>query len=326
MRIVIEIAPAAARKAFDAIEAGRFEDMDALASEAIMRLFDADDPEAEDHASSTQRPAIEGEVGSPRFRTGHSVPWVWGMVNRVFPLKLVARACANLAAGTESGGVPLHVLHREVTATAVSVGAELRAEDEALGRDRSARRSVGLPKAGQKAGSSRLRFAHHFVGRRSSDGEYSGGGFETGLLGVIDERHALIAPTKIGWDFARLANPVLDRDGKELLDSNLSEEDARCYLFRVGREVPAEADAFHAILRFLQSGSRTTHQINTEVHPCTPSDAANSVARSVRSGALGRLTDIGAVGRRTIGRGARYEIQPMGREYLASGKPRVFTK
>jgi hypothetical protein len=326
MRIIVELDPSVARPAIDLVERGQFGSMDTLVSEALSAFLA--DESRETRATSypqcprlLQAPAVAGALGDPLVNRAVPPVWVWGMVNRVFPLKIAARVVANLCG--ESGGV-LFQVQTKTAECAAEVGAALGHDDQEHKRKRNDCRAVALP-SGPQLQKSKVRFAHHFVGRRSSSGDYTGGAFETGLLGGIGSAAQWVAPTEQGWAFARLPNPVLDVwDEGSFGPSNLSEAEKEYYVLNIARAVPAEREAFTQVLAALSESPQTPQALAERVRPTVTPGSSQNVVTTTRSGALGRMADVGAIHRESQGRSALYSITSLGQQFLEmeqGGKP-----
>ena len=316
MRIVVELTPELARPAIALVEGGQFESMDRLVAQALEAFLG----EGQREGTASHHPC-EGVAGMVA-ETGHvapplvgedGAPWVWGMVNRVFPLKLVVRGVANLCG---DGPISIQTAHARIANCATSVGAILANDDKIADRKRNEKRAVALP-AGPNVQKSKVRFAHHYVGRRASDGTVSGGGFEVGLLGVSSAGQGGIAPTDLGWAFASIPNPVLDDLGSSGIGpKNLSDEERRFYLLRLVPQVPAENRAFRAVLNALAASPKTTKELASGVKPEVTAGSSQNVEDTTRSGLLGRMADVGAVVREPAGRSAVYRISDLGATFL----------
>lgn len=318
MRIVIDLPASLTRLAAKAVEEGRYQDIDALMVTALGRLFveessdsaggsfsHAKQPSFEDAASA--RPRLSTTIGEYVHPTAPDSGWLWGMINRVFPLKVAVRTCAEMA---RERPVLLQSLHENFADRGQRVGQLLAASDRTHGRRRNEALAVGFPLSSdqQKA---RVRFAHQFIGRRSSVGKYVGGAFETALIGVTDPGTDWVAPTEMGWQFAKLHNPVLD--DAEADGPNLTAKEQSFYLKTIARKVPSETNAFRAILEALSPGPLEASALAIRLSPFQHRDLPDSIRNSSRSGALARLAEVGGIIRTAIGRTARYEITGLGR-------------
>lgn len=319
MRIIIDVPPTIARRAAQAVEDGLFRSIDALVVEALFRLLPTDAgsprlpvrgdqqlPRALDEPAASML-AASLPMGEYVYSTASDTGWLWGMINRVFPLKVAVRTCAEMA---RRGPVLLQSLHASFADRGQRVGELLAAADREQGRRRNEALAVGFPMSSdeQKA---RVRFAHQFIGRRSAAGTYVGGAFETALIGVTEPGTDWVAPTELGWQFADLPNHVLDQGATS--GPNLNEPEQQFYLCRISPQVPAERNAFSAILGVLSREPLEASLLASRLRTFQDPDLPKTIRDTTRSGALARLTDVGGVFRTATGRSARYEIAPLGR-------------
>jgi hypothetical protein len=127
----------------------------------------------------------------------------------------------------------------------------------------------------------------------------------------------LLAPTVLGWEFARLPNPVLDEWGSGILGSpNLSRQDREFYVLRVASGVPAEREAFAQVLTALSESPQTPQSLAGRVRPVVAAGSSENVITTTRSGLLGRMADVGAISRQPKGRSALYRITELGQRFL----------
>lgn len=331
MRIVIDLPEPLVQRASEAVESALYPSVDALAAVAIGRLLgtgvtvSARAPVNLTSASeSKSRSAIDGptqgSVGAYVFNPENDAQWLWGMINRVFPLKLAVRTCADLA---QQGPVWLHSLHGEFARRGRDIGSVLASSDRRNGRLRNEATAVGFP-LGDDEQKAAVRFAHQFIGRRTALGTYLGGAFETGLIGPIERGTDLVAPTEMGWEFAKIYNGILDEGRFER--SNLEQKEREYYLLQVAARVPAERNAFRSILDGVRTRPLDAKSLAVRLRPLQAGIGPDAVKATSRSGALARLTELGAIVRSAAGRSASYEITPSGiraHEELESGSRRT---
>lgn len=313
MRFIFELPPTVGRLIGEAMQQGAYPSADDLAADAITRLLEPSvrtQIPGSNGVSTYTPPQRLGIVGAPTVDVSDTAPWVWGMVNRVFPLKLVARVCATLS---RDRGLSLNVAYRACADAAAHLAPLLTEDDLKAGRRRNENRAVALP-SGPQLEKSKVRFAQQFVGRRDAERGFGGGAFDLGILG-IDVKTSLIAPTDLGWQFAMLRNPVLDESW--LGASNLSEEEKDFFLLRIVPNVSAERHAAGTILRALSSRPLSPEALGRSVFPRTSPGSSTVVANTARAGALGRLVDVGAVSREPQGRSAILEITEKGKHALS---------
>jgi len=320
MRIVVNCPNAIARRAEQMVQNGDYASLDDLMTQALLRLVGTE-PTASDSTPTAEihQDGWDNRVGFASLPARSSVlvgeyvhsfapgaDWLWGMINRVFPLKVAARTCADLS--TE-GPVLLQSLHTAFADQGRRVGDLLTVSDRERGRRRNEALAVGFPVASdeQKA---RVRFAHQFIGRRSVAGMYVGGAFETGLVGVTEPGTDWVAPTPLGWQFANLHNLVLDEG--IVTGQNLGELEREFYLCTVAAQIPAERNAFRAILGVLADEPLESATIAVRLRRYQNAALPETMRDTSRSGALARLADIGGIVRIATGRSAKYEITELG--------------
>lgn len=322
MRIVVDLPASIARRAAQAVEDGLYPSIDALMQEAVSRLLPTETGNTQEAARGDRRlhkpldgttaPALSKSplVGDYVHALDRNASWLWGMINRVFPLKVAVRTCAEMA---RRGPVLLQSLHATFVDQGQKIGERLAASDREQGRRRNEGLAVGFPVSSdeQKA---RVRFAHQFIGRRSAAGMYVGGAFETGLIGVTEPGTDWVAPTDLGWQFADLHNHVLD-DGITN-GQNLNVPEQRFYLCDISTQVPAERNAFKAILGVLSREPLEASVLASRLQVFQNPDLPKTIRDTTRSGALARLADVGGICRTPTGRSARYAITALGQSAL----------
>jgi hypothetical protein len=314
MRIIVDLPPRIARQAAEVVEARSHGSLDDLIVEALTELFcrvagPVDLPDLKKKEVSNVEPFATRIAGRTVYSRDPAAPWLWGMVNRVYPLKVAVRVCAEMA---RHGPVLLHALHAAFADRGQRIGDLLRDSDREEGLRRNEGRAVGFPSKTNDEQKARVRFAHQFVGRRSASGTYVGGAFETGLIGVTELGSDWVAPTELGWEFAEMQNELLDRS--TVTERNLGESECRFYLDEIARSVPAERNAFSAILGALSAGPLDAAALASRLRPHQRLLLPEAVRDTSRSGALARLADVGGIARKPLGRSASYEVTALGAE------------
>jgi hypothetical protein len=97
---------------------------------------------------------------------------------------------------------------------------------------------------------------------------------------------------------------------------NLSDHERAFYLCTLTPVVPAERNAFRAILGALSDGPLAAAAMASRLMAHQKADLPEAVRKTSRSGALARLADLGGIVRRPIGRSATYQITSLGRRAL----------
>jgi len=255
-------------------------------------------------AVSTSPPVAAEHMADIRDVSG--VPWIWGQVNRVFPLKCLVRAVLSIAATP----VALEDLAAELAEPCRELGMFLLRIDEQKESRRDERLSVGFP-TGPRKDAALNRFLGLFLGEVRQDGRVSGALFSLGLMGV--DPSGLVGLTSRGVHFAGLTNPLLDAG--QVVDV-LSDEERTAYVEQVLRFCPGEVTAFSMIASALREG-RSSNSLIEEVLAAGPgSHWTPAVVSTQRSGAMGRMLDLGLMLRKRHGRRVEFELTRAGSEFL----------
>lgn len=335
VRIVVDVPEQTVRRVQALIEAGRFQDMNVFVAAAVENQIVLESEPlgssglAHDRAARTRRapgiPDIQFLRAAdlpPSGATATSSPaagltvveagWIWGLVNRLLPLKVAVRVLAGL---TEQGPEELKDLRKTSSAAAVDLGAWLAAVDRESGHRREERLSTAFPLR-NPADKSVSRFADHFVGRITSTGEIRGALFELGLAGVTSERSPspAVALTEAGWQFARISNPVLDEGSNA---RGLSKEESTVYVRNAVTHIPRERDCLRTVLSALRSGPRNTKALDKDIQRHLAPKVGGAEATTLRAGALGRFDDLGLAHEERTPEGGLWTLSERGREVLA---------
>ena len=235
-------------------------------------------------------------------------PWVWGQVNRVFPIKFVVRVLANAGDGK---GIPLEEAGNVIAKASRSFGLFLAALDERAERGRVDRLSVGFPTSDAEKDAV-SRFCSHFFGERRGDGRISGAAFMLGLVGLFED--GTVGLTEAGASFACLGNPLLD--GSAFRHPTLSEEEIDLYLGHCRQSATGEAKAFAVVLSGLLQGYGSNEDLNLHIASGVGRDWTKSMVSTQRSGTMGRMLELGLIERHREGRRVRFEMTDRGRVFL----------
>lgn len=329
MKLVVEIAPTLLDRVRAAVERGNFRSLTEFASLAMENQLaleldqTADDSNRDGSASpvvqSTHAPierAPYGEILGPTIAASLSVNdhgWLWGIVNRVLPIKFAARYLQN---ATDGGLVPLESAKREAANQAEQLARRIVASTS-KDRDRHDRLVTGFPLR-EPIYPAKLRFANHYVGRLEHSKEPRGALFELGLASLGDRGGKwYVGLTPIGEEFARLRNPVLDSANHQ---TPLSPEEIACYVTKIVPGIPRELDCFLTLLTNIGSGPKSVDQLDRLVELHLPRKYSKAALQTQKAGALGRLRDLGLIERIKEGLTASFTITPAGKkafEHLA---------
>ncbi|MGH7436535.1 MAG: hypothetical protein ACRENE_12750 [Polyangiaceae bacterium] len=239
---------------------------------------------------------------------------VYGLVNRLFSLKLACRWILVANAGARRWAK--HDAVREaLAADAATIGTALEKADHAAGRKRDELLSTGLPRQGNMA--SQDRFLSQYVARTTRAGEiYPGAVCQFALASFDGDRLAL---TDRGLLLAQQVNPVLDAgDDMGSVGATLSPDERAFLAEQVRLFVPGELHDSALALSAVARGSTTPDELLASLRGSYPGDWTNLMLRSHVSGVVARLTDVGALQRRWEGRNVTYFTGPRGADLLAT--------
>ena len=245
--------------------------------------------------------------------------WLFGQYNRLLPAKVSIRALCAFACAEGRDSLWLEPVSARIAEAAATFGVYLRKLDEKFSTHRDDALSTAFPEAGADGQKGRVRYQNHFVGHMV---KAQPGGLLVGLkLATIQvaKNKACILPTKAGWELAVLENPILDAGPVNTLQRFSGVE--RDFLLRHIREtVPVEAFAYSAILELLSRGIDSPEAMNRELmkllSPRRERPETKEFVNTQRSGALGRMTDVGLIAHERSGRNIRRVITDQGRSFL----------
>lgn len=336
MKLVLDVPGSLFERLQRAVAHGRFDSIGQFATVAIENQLSLEQP-APSGASTVGSgpvsiPGVRGGGGeeSPlvlrkgiETRTVDSGPaaglsveehgWIWGMVNRVFPIKVAAR---SLLLDSADGAAALHDARQAASERAELVARWLssRYGNDAPSRDESL--LTGLP-VREPLYRSRERFADHFFGRLDGSGRSWGALFELGLAGVenvkADSPRVLL--TAVGARFASLTNPVLDAGE---LSVALSAEETDLYLQGVVTRVPRERHSFEVILGALASKELSTEGLSNVAQQNLPKTLTDAAIQTMKAGTVGRMIDLELITRLRTGRTVRFGITNRGERVMAA--------
>ncbi len=244
---------------------------------------------------------------------------IWGLYNRIFPVKITLRALSQLLLSNDSKSIDLKVLREESALRARTIGKHLLVADKNRKLSRGERFATGLPvRRGDKA---LERFKNMFVGTMSNKGRI--GGFPVALRFVLLERkngHPEASLTRDGFNFAKLRNPVLDGEW-EKAEGTLSEEEAQFYMSCVKKTLPREWELSRLIIEGITDGKDTPDAVDKTLKKFLPS-LQDSMLAPTRAGVIGRLDELGLVHRVQDGTRVSYVLTNGGESFLKSTEAR----
>ena len=255
------------------------------------------------------------------FQVGQIIPvnrWLFGQYNRLLPAKVSIRALAIISLeGKDSLG--LATVAPRIAEIASVLSHYLQSLDKRFTNHRDDALATAFPVGGAEGQKGRVRYQNHFVGH-TVKGEQ--GGMLVGMkLAVIqvNKNKPHILPTPAGWEFARLSNPILDTPANKN-PQRLGEEEIVFLLKHIKENVPVELFAYRVILSLISKGENTPELVNQSlakyITPERNPENEQDFMATQRNGAIGRMVDVGLVGRERQGTRVIYYLTPGGKKFL----------
>ena len=254
------------------------------------------------------------ETKDPEYTdTNYNDNWLWGQINRIFPIKLGLRILGNMQ--QEKGDfVSLKEFHRKAGEVARGFGFQLLKIDMQLGRKRDERVSTALPigKNGEKAV---LRYKTHFLANKRADKILYGAMTRLKFANIqnLNETEKIVGITEEGLEFDKLKNPILDVSFDS--EQTISDEETDFYVKHIKSNVPEELNPFSHILDIIKNGAITVTEIDKELKK-SKQKWTDVVVTTQRSGALGRMSELGLLQKNKKGIRVTYQISEKGEIFL----------
>ena len=269
-----------------------------------------------------RQPFALPEASPDLFRANDNVPvdrWLFGQYNRLLPAKVSIRALCVIASEGGRDLLKLDSASARIAETAAVFGEHLRELDARFSSHRDDALSTAFPETGADGQKGRVRYQNHFVGH-TVKGEQGGLLVELKLASIqVMKNKPCIIPTKAGWDFALLENPILDGVASDAPD-RFSDAECTFLLEHIRDCVPAERFAYSVILGMIARGVCSPEGMTTQLFallsPGRDASEAKEFVNTQRSGALGRMTDLGLIAHERNGRNVNRTITPKGRRFL----------
>lgn len=228
--------------------------------------------------------------------------YIFGQVNRLFPMKLVCRWVMR-ASHSRHQWPSLSEVSEALAGDAARLGSLLEQHDLAKDRKRDDCLATGLPRRGN--GPSKDRFLSQFVARVTRGGHiFPGAICQYRLASIQDQTLAL---SQKGIDFALLASPLLD-GGLNASPTALSGEETNFLLGHILECVAQEQSDIQAVIGAVATGASTPPSLTSTLRAYLPSDWNDGEIQTHVSGLVARMSELGLLRRRWHGRHVEYEL------------------
>jgi hypothetical protein len=237
---------------------------------------------------------------------------MYSLVNRLFPIKLVARWLDVQA--TVTGHWPLFEdASTLVGKDAALVGSLLASADALMQRSRDDCFATALPRLDKPE--SEDRFCTQFIGRlMQTSSVYPGAIIQFALA---ESKNGQLVLTNKGRALSRLPNPVIDETGA-LSTMLLTEDERSLFVDQVRSFMPREAADFKVILEAVQTGFNTPSDLLQHLEGKFGGRETPAAFRSHISGVISRLIESGLLHRIWKGRYVSYDLNDNSLAFLHS--------
>ncbi len=244
--------------------------------------------------------------------------WMWGQINRIFPIKLALRCLVKQLSGGE--WVELEKYKDEAARIALEFGKMIKAYEDKRNKKREDRISAGLPSSSEDPSDrvkSLTRYKSQFIGGLRKDSKLDGAMLFLRFANIIknDKGEEVIGITETGFEFARIENPVIDFSEYE---QSLSEEEANYYIMHIYKNVPGEFNAIQWLLQKISTGISERTKLNNEITEEFGNiwEKSDAVINTQRAGLMSRISELKLIDKNKIGIQVEYLISENGNKFL----------
>lgn len=259
------------------------------------------------------RPPQDNIIIFPSQRKGSDAnTWIWGQVNKIFPLKIALRVLSNMIKHNKKPTIDIDNYKEKAAEIAREIGLKLLTYEKETGRKRTEKISSGLP-IGEPKFKSESRYKNHFLVSVRKDGLLDGALAKFKFINVQKEaKKEGIGITESGLRFALIENPILD--DKEY-SHGLSDKEREFYLNHIAKEIPGEYKAMKWILSTIDKGVNRREGLN-EALSQKYIEWTSAIVNTQRAGLMARMFELGLLDREKSGVEVTYKISKRGKEFL----------
>ncbi len=231
--------------------------------------------------------------------TDYEKSWLWGQINRIFPVKLAARILLKMQNDNDNS-VRLEDFVKYSCEIASKFGHELSKVNNELNRSRDEKTDVALPVEGKNK--SIERYKNHFlIYQRKNDGILDGALGRMKFANINAD--GFVRLTKEGYKFAKIFNPLIDDD---ISSSNtLSKEEKKLYINHIKIRVPEERNPIYFFKKVISEGKQSLNEIDNEIKKIKPK-WSDAVVVTQRAGSFGRMYELDLVRKTKDGVNVKY--------------------
>lgn len=243
------------------------------------------------------------------------VSFIWGQINRIFPLKIGLRVLSNMLVEKNDDYIELEEFSAEASQVAQKIRKLLVEKTQHISGKKDSL-WAGLP--AENSGESMQRYKSLFLAYLRKDNIIEGGLGKLKFINLIrkEDKQTYIGITEPGLEFCLLENPILDKNEYNI--NALSEHEIEFYLKHISMFVPGEKKAFIDILNLLNKGITRIISLNSELEKLWPQNWSKSVINTQRNGVISRLFELGMVKKVKTGIEVEYIITKSGKSFIDS--------
>jgi hypothetical protein len=241
---------------------------------------------------------------------------LFGIYNRIAPVKLSLRVLANIVTNKKEAWVSIEEVSALLAEEAPIVRAILEKSDIEGSRKRGDTFASAFPKADRR---SIQRFTSLYLGYLSKEGDIPRGLLiELELANISKgEKGVQIGITQKGLDLMKLSSPIIDDVllGGAKPDRALSKEEASFVTKLFGSVRPGELCFLRFMVKEISEGRDTPKQLRPAVSQYLqsaeyPGNMSDSVIETLRAGAISRLRELDIIRITTDGVFSTYSVNP----------------
>jgi Arc/MetJ-type ribon-helix-helix transcriptional regulator len=276
---------------------------------------------------------------------GEEHAWLWGQVNRIFPIKLGLRVLLVMLGDNET--IELETFRNKAGSVALAYGRMIRSKERYDNKLRDEKVSAGLPinindskfreavivelrkskrledldsYLQQEEFKSTNRYKAQFLTLVRKDGKLEGAMSFLRFVNVKQsDGKTCIGLTKAGLELAKLKNSIIDEKNFE---KSLSDEERNFYLDHVSKNVKGESGAIRWLLKKIENGAaerdKITQEIKREFNQFW--EDSDDVINTQRSGLMARMFELGLIEKKKNGVAVAYSISESGKKCLGKNQ------
>lgn len=262
-------------------------------------------------------PAYSSFVEAPGFDklvyASQNIPekqaWIWGQVNKIFPVKIGLRVLHQMLATKET--VELNEFLDIAARVAVSFGDKIREYERQTGKMRDEKISAALPYEDEK---SQTRFKFQFMVYPRKDNLLDGAMALMRFCNLTtDKKKNSINIAEDGLKFSCISNPVLDNDD---FSQSLNKEECKFYIEHAKQNVKGEYNAIKWLLQQINKGTNERELLNKEIEKAFGKtwNATAAVINTQRAGLTARMYELGLIEKEKDGIHVKYTLSDFAKQ------------